>query len=101
MEQKACELRNKWGKWFGVISSAEADTCELAFKQYCMAYDAWNKTKNSFFGKLFWFAIGKGKVAELDKRLSILNERFKKYELPIVATSKNSRRSNVRQKGMV
>lgn len=84
MEQKVCELRDKWGKWFGVISGAEADACELALKQYCAAYNAWNKSKSSFFGKLLWFAIGKGKTAELDQRLSQLNECFKKYEQPIV-----------------
>lgn len=85
MEQKACELRDKWGKWFSIVSGPDADSCELAFNQYCIAYDAWNKSKNSFFGKLFWFATGKGKTAELDKRLSILNERFNKHELPIVS----------------
>lgn len=85
MEQKVCELRNKWGKWIGIVSDQDADACELTFKQYCIAYDAWSKSKNSFFGKLFWFAIGAAKTAEVDKSLSALNNQFNKYDFPIVS----------------
>ena len=85
MEQKACELRDKWGKWFSVLSYAEADACELVFKQYCIAYDTWSKSRNSFLGKLLWFAIGKSKTVELEKKLSSLNDLFKKYEQPIMS----------------
>lgn len=53
IEQKFCELRDKWEKWVGLISDVEADTCELAFKQYRTAYDAWSKSQNTFFTKLF------------------------------------------------
>ncbi|MGI6681486.1 MAG: AAA domain-containing protein [Bdellovibrionota bacterium] len=87
MEQKFCELRNEWGKWFNVISSLEADAFELTFKEYCSAYDEWKKSKNSFFGKLFWFIIGKSKTTELDTKLSLLNEYFEKYEQQIVSSS--------------
>lgn len=85
MEQKVCELRDEWGKWFGALSDAAVDDCESALKQYRVAYDSWNRARNSFFGKLLWFAIGKGKTAELDQRLSQLNECFETYEQPIVS----------------
>lgn len=85
MEQKVCELRDEWGKWFGALSDAAVDDCESTLKQYRVAYDAWNRARNSFFGKLLWFAIGKGKTAELDQRLSQLNECFETYEQPIVS----------------
>ena len=85
MEQKACELRDKWGKWFDAISETEADGCEKALKQYCLAYETWYRSKNTFFGKLFWFLLGKTKTAELDKCLSVLNEWFQKYDQPITA----------------
>ena len=87
MEQKACELRDKWGKWFDVVSGLDADACELTLKQYCTAYDAWFRSKNSFLGKLLWFVIGKSKTAELDKKLGQLNECFQKYEQPVVSTN--------------
>ena len=83
MEQKACELRDKWGKWFNSVSETEADSCETALKQYCTAYEMWYRSKNSFWGTLFWFVIGKRKTAELDKNLSLLNKWFRKFEQPI------------------
>lgn len=85
MEQKACELRERWGEWFDCLSEFEADICEAVFKQYCSAYSDWHQSKSSFFGKLFWFIIGKGKISELDHRLSALNDTFQKYDLPVTA----------------
>lgn len=84
LEQKACELRDLWGEWFENISEAEVEYCKSAFEQYCSSYKEWHQSKNSFFGKFFWFAIGKSKTTELDKSLSNLNECFLKYKQPII-----------------
>lgn len=94
MEQKACELRDKWGKWFGSGINLGASVCEQEFARYCSAYNAWQRSKNSFFGKLFWFAIGKSKTAELQYRLDQLNACFQRYEQPIVVTDASLLDSN-------
>ncbi|MEA5143533.1 MAG: AAA domain-containing protein [Oscillibacter sp.] len=86
MEQKACELRDKWGKWFSSGSVLDEDACEQEFNHYCSAYNAWQRSKNSFFGRLLWFAIGKNKTTELQKNLDRLNACFQKYEQAVVAT---------------
>ncbi len=85
MEQKVCELRDKWGKWFGTISGSDIEACEASFKQYNAAYESWRRAKTSFWGRLFWFAIGKKKVIELDAKLAEFNKWFCKYELPVEA----------------
>ncbi len=85
MEQKVCELRDQWGKWFASITISDSDRFESIYRKYCFAYKIWDSSKNSFFGKLFWFLIKKAKTAEIDKYLSQLNGWFRKYDLPIFA----------------
>jgi hypothetical protein len=83
IEQKACELREDWEKYFITLSVKDVNDCEMLFKQYCTTYDLWDKSKNSFFGKLFWFVIGKRKTSDLNSKLQLLNECFNKYNLSI------------------
>ena len=81
MEQRACELRDVWGKWFKSTTEAEADGAETALNCYCTAYDGWYKARNSFFGRLFWFANGNRKTAELMSRAEALKKWLLKYGL--------------------
>lgn len=85
LEQKVCELRDKWKKWINIISTVDVNNCEASFKQYCISYDTWNKSKNSFFNRLLWCVVGKKKTEEIENNLSILNGYFQKYGLPTVA----------------
>lgn len=87
MEQKACELRGAWEKRFGSVTEAEADSAETVFNSYCEAYDGWHRAKSSFFGRLFWFATGSRKTAELVNRTAALSERLLKYDLCAEAAS--------------
>lgn len=82
MEQKACELRGAWEKWFSSVTEAEADSAETMFNSYCAAYDRWHRAKNSFFGRLFWFATGSRKTAELVSCTTALSDWLLKYDLP-------------------
>ena len=87
MEQRACELRGTWEKWFSSVTEAEADGAEAAFYSCCAAYDRWHRAKNSFFGRLFWFATGSRKTAELVSCTAALSEWLLKYELRTEASS--------------
>lgn len=87
MEQKACELRGAWEKWFSSVTENEADSVEAAFNSYCAAYDRWHRSKNSFFGRLFWFATGSRKTAELVSCSEALGKWLLKYELRTEASS--------------
>jgi very-short-patch-repair endonuclease len=84
MEQKTCELRDNWGKWFNKITEDDAENCELAAKNYHSTYQAWAHAKSSFWGKLFWFAIGKNKTNELENAVSGINKWLVKFgQVPV------------------
>ncbi len=85
LEQKACTLRKRWGKWFSAIDEKEIESYKKAFIRYQSAYEEWYSCKNSFWGRLFWFLTGKEKSNNLDKSLTDLNQYLKKYEFPIIA----------------
>ena len=82
MEQKACELREKWGSWFGQITDDDADKFEHAAKCYRAAYETWAHAKRSVLGKLFWFAIGNRKTDDLERAISEINKLLYKFGQP-------------------
>lgn len=83
MEQCVCALRDKWSKWFKIITNDDVEGFKIAFNQYSAAYDTWYQSKKSLFGKLFWFIIGKKKTVEFNVALSTFSEYLQKYEQPI------------------
>ena len=85
MEQKVCELRDKWSRWITNTSAKDVEECELVVKNYTIAYTEWFRAQNSLFGKLLWPFIGKKKVSFLEDCLKNLNEFFDKYNLQTVS----------------
>ena len=85
MEQKVCELRDKWSEWITTTSTNDVEECELAIKEYTIAYTEWFKAQNSLLGKLIWPFIGKKKAGFLEDCLKNLNKYFDKYNLQTVS----------------
>ena len=85
MEQKVCELRDKWSEWIANTSIIDVEECEIVVEKYTIAYSEWFKTQNSLFGKLLWPFIGKKKVCFLEECLVNLNKCFNKYNLQTVS----------------
>lgn len=84
LEQKACELREKWKKWFGHISERDVEIYDAATRRLLSAHERWSRAKRSFLGKFFWFAIGKKKDRELSSAMSEINELLSLYEQPTI-----------------
>lgn len=85
LEQKVCEFRDLLGECFENISESDVKYFKSVFEKYCSSYEEWHQSKNSFFGKFFWFAIEKNKTAALEKYLLNLNECLLKYKQPTIA----------------
>ena len=98
MEQKACELREQFGKQFSAITNKEIGDFKQIFERYCIAYNNWDKAKNSFWRWLLWWVVGKKKTNELNESLNTLNEYFEKYGQPIVSPNSNFLDSNAHKK---
>ena len=96
LEQKVCNWRDKLGEVFKHITYEDAAEFNSAVKAYNSAFDSRNKARNSIFGRLFWFIIGKSKNAALDNAESALNAHLAKYKQPILVTADCVESGNLR-----
>lgn len=87
LEQRVCQFRDKWSEWISAVEVIDANLCEDDLKSFSHAYEEWDKSKNSIWGKLFWFAIGKKKTQEVEAKYSNVKYYFEKYGWPITSNS--------------
>ena len=83
-EQKMCQFREKWVKWLNVLTYNEATGIKERLDNYSVAFEDWDKCKNSLWGKIFWFALGKKKTTALETSFLGLKGYFDKYERPLL-----------------
>jgi hypothetical protein len=81
IEQKVCEVRDKWEKWIGQIFEDEIELFSKEFNVYELYLKSILAIKKSLFGKLFWFVIGKSKIETLESKVILLNTHLRKYEI--------------------
>ncbi len=80
LEQKFCEIREKWSSYFHVINTINANNFDIKQTNFLEKYDKWSCFKKSLIGKILWFALGKKKTEHLNKTINELNLELEKYD---------------------
>lgn len=82
LEQKFCEIREKWSSYFRTINTINASDFDIKQTNFLEKYNKWSCFKKSLIGKILWFALGKKKTDHLNKTVSELNLELEKYNFP-------------------
>lgn len=83
-------FREKWGDPLIKITSDEVASFNEIKQSFTHTYLKWLKTRNSFWGKIFWFLLKKRKNRTLNQELDKLNNWLSQKEITPISLNINS-----------